>query len=277
MNKNSGIPGVKNTIAIASGKGGVGKSTVAVNIAAALASIGANVGLIDADIYGPSIPIMLGVRNARPQVVKDETGKNKMVPVVTKGIKLMSIGFLTEEDSAIVWRGPMASSALRQFMVDVLWGNLDFLLFDMPPGTGDIQLTLCQTIPLTGAVIVSTPQDIALADAKKGFKMFEQVNVPTLGVIENMSYYLNKDGSKEYIFGKGGGSIMSQELGVDLLGEIPIVTEIREYGDKGDPIVIGKPNSDSAKIFIDIAKKLIAKIEKRNSDAGANQNLEIII
>lgn len=260
--KDTIMPGVKNTIAIASGKGGVGKSTVAVNLAASLAYEGAKVGLIDADIYGPSIPTMFGI-NERPKVFS-ENGKNKLMPVKKFDIKLMSIGFLMEEDTAVVWRGPMASSALKQFMSEVHWEELDYLLFDMPPGTGDIQLTLSQSIPLTGAVIVTTPQEISMIDAKKGHLMFEKVNVPTLGFIENMSYYLNAEGEKEYIFGQGGGKKLSEEYDVSLLGEIPIVTKIRESGDKGKPFVIDYPDSDEAKIYKGIAKNLILEINKKN-------------
>ena len=271
--KDSVIPKVKNTIAIASGKGGVGKSTIAVNLAAALSLLGAKVGLIDADIYGPSIPIMLGI-NERPGVTHIG-GKAKLLPVLQHGIKLMSIGFLLEDDTAIVWRGPMASSALKQFMSDVVWDDLDFLLFDMPPGTGDIQLTLSQTIPLTGAVIITTPQDISLSDAKKGYMMFQKVNVPTLGVIENMSYFVNSDNTKEYIFGKGGGEKMSAEYGVNLLGEIPIKTKIREYGDAGMPIVISEPASDISNIFKSISLELVKEINNRNNIE--KKDLEILI
>ncbi|MGV8018541.1 MAG: iron-sulfur cluster carrier protein ApbC [Ignavibacteria bacterium] len=269
------LPGVKNTIAIASGKGGVGKSTVAVNLAAALSLEGAKVGLIDADIYGPSIPIMLGI-NERPRVVQ-LNGVNKMLPIVQYGIKLMSIGFLVEDNSAVVWRGPMASSALKQFMSEVLWEDLDFLLFDMPPGTGDIQLTLSQTIPLTGSVVVTTPQEISLSDARKGHNMFVKVNVPNLGFIENMSYYLTPEGNKEYIFGQGGGRKISEEFKVKLLGEIPIDTEIRVTGDSGKPIMLSKPDSDSGKIIRSIAKNLILEINTRNSSPSKSAGIELIV
>jgi len=269
------MPGVKNTIAVASGKGGVGKSTVAVNLAASLSLEGAKVGLIDADIYGPSIPMMFGI-NERPKVVSSN-GKNKMLPVTKFDIKLMSIGFLMEEDTAVVWRGPMASSALKQFMSEVLWDELDYLIFDMPPGTGDIQLTLSQTIPLTGAIIVTTPQEISLTDAKKGYLMFEKVNVPTLGFIENMSYYTNPEGEKDYIFGQGGGKKLSDEYKVSLLGEIPIVTKIRESGDKGKPFVVDNPDSDESKIYKTIAKNLILEINKKNINSAQPQSPEIII
>ena len=260
--KSSVLPGIKNTIAIASGKGGVGKSTVAVNIAVALAEKGFKVGLIDADIYGPSIPLMFDLKG-KPGITK-VGDKNKLVPMEKYGVKVMSIGFLMDANTAVVWRGPMASSALKQFMADVVWGDLDFLLFDMPPGTGDIQLTLSQTIPLTGAVIVSTPQEISIADAKKGYIMFEKVNVPTLGIIENMSYYINPDGSKEFIFGKDGGRKMAEEFKVNLLGEIPINTRIRAGGDEGKPSVL--TDKDSEEIFGKIASDIIKEINKKNTE-----------
>lgn len=273
--KSSVLPGVKNTIAVASGKGGVGKSTIAVNLAIALAKEGVKVGLIDADIYGPSIPIMFGV-NEKPKVTQVGE-KNKLVPIEKFGVKIMSIGFLMEGSTAVVWRGPMASSALKQFMSDVVWGELDFLLFDMPPGTGDIQLTLSQTIPLTGAIIVTTPQEISLADARKGHIMFQKVNVPTLGIIENMSYYLNPDGSREYIFGKEGGKKMCAEFRVKLLGEIPINTKIRTGGDEGKPVTAGEPVTKEAEIFTDISRELIKEINLMNTDKSNSSDIVIEI
>jgi ATP-binding protein involved in chromosome partitioning len=258
------LPGVKHTIAIASGKGGVGKSTVAVNLAVSLIKEGFRVGLIDADIYGPSIPMMLAV-NEKPKVMKMGE-KSVLTPLVKYGLKLMSIGFLVEEKDAIVWRGPMASSALRQFITDVNWGVLDYLIYDMPPGTGDIQLTLVQTIPLSGSVIVTTPQDISLTDARKGANMFSKVNVPVLGIIENMSYYTNPDGSKEYIFGKGGGEKLSNELGINFLGEVSLNTNIRIAGDEGKPIVLKEPESEQAKQFLAVAQNLddfMKKLEEK--------------
>lgn len=272
--KDTLLKGVKNTIAVASGKGGVGKSTVAVNLAMALVIEGASVGLIDADIYGPSIPMMLNI-SQRPEVVK-LNGRNMLLPVEKYGLKMMSIGLLTDKNTAVVWRGPMASSALKQFMGDTAWGELDYLLFDMPPGTGDIQLTLSQTIPLTGAVIVTTPQEISLADARKGLSMFDKVNVPTVGIIENMSYFLKNDGTKEYIFGQGGGRKMCGETGISLLGEIPINTKIREQGDLGSPIVYSIPEDNESKIFRNISKNLILELNKLNLNRPENQNLEII-
>ncbi|MBX7045788.1 MAG: iron-sulfur cluster carrier protein ApbC [Ignavibacteria bacterium] len=273
--KSAVLPQIKNTIAIASGKGGVGKSTVAVNLACALAKKGAKVGLIDADIYGPSIPLMFGTKD-KPMIVKEGT-VNKMLPVNAHGVKLMSIGFLMEEGTAVVWRGPMASSALRQFMTEVVWGPLDYLLFDMPPGTGDIQLTLSQTIPLTGAVMVTTPQEISLADARKGYVMFEKVSVPTLGIIENMSYFQYPDGKKEYIFGEGGGKKMSEEYQVKLLGEIPVNTSIRKGGDEGTPIVLKEPDSDIAKNYNEIVSKLILEVNLFNAKENEVPELEINI
>ncbi len=260
--QNSILPSVKFTIAVSSGKGGVGKSTVAVNLAVALAKEGYKVGIIDADIYGPSIPTMLGAAEDKPKLVKIAE-KNRLLPVVKYGIKMMSIGFLVDPNEAVVWRGPMAASALKQFMSDVEWDELDFLLYDMPPGTGDIQLTLTQSIPLTGSVIVTTPQEISLIDARKGAKMFEKVNVPVLGIVENMSYYSNLDGSKEHIFGEGGGKKLSEEMGISFLGEIAINTSVRIGGDEGKPIVLGKPESIEAKQFVSIARDLAEQVKNR--------------
>lgn len=237
------LAGVKNTIAVFSGKGGVGKSTVAANLALALAETGASVGLMDADIYGPSVPIMFGVRGERP-MMKDVNGKGMIIPLEKYGIRLMSIGLLVDEKNAVVWRGPMASSAIRQFITDVDWGDLDYLVIDMPPGTGDIHLTLLQTVPVSGAVIVSTPQDVALADAKKGIAMFgqAQLNVKVLGLVENMSYFTPAElpENKYYIFGKEGGKRLADEYDLPFLGQIPLVQGIREGGDRGKPIMISE-------------------------------------
>ncbi|MBM4165698.1 MAG: iron-sulfur cluster carrier protein ApbC [Ignavibacteria bacterium] len=247
---------VKNTIAVASGKGGVGKSTVAANLAVALATEGAKVGLLDADIYGPSIPLMMGISNGRPQIFQQ-----KIFPVEKYNVKIMSIGFLVDPMQAIVWRGPMASGALKQFITDVEWGELDYLIFDLPPGTGDIQLTLAQTLPLTGAVIVTTPQEISLADVRKGFAMFEKVNVPTIGIVENMSYYIcSHCGNRENIFDYGGGNTASKQLGVPFLGEIPISTGTRIGGDEGVPIVLKEPESEQAQAFLTVARNMAAQI-----------------
>lgn len=270
-NPNHPLSRVKNLIAVASGKGGVGKSTVAVNLAVALAKTGAKVGLIDADIYGPSIPTMFGLKNEKPAIL----GKT-IVPIEKYSVKLMSIGFLVDQKTAVVWRGPMVSSALRQFMTDVQWNELDYLFFDLPPGTGDIQLTLVQAAPLTGAVIVTTPQDVALADVVKAVAMFDQVKVPVLGVLENMSYYVLPDGSKEYIFGQGGGARLAAEHNLPFLGEIPLSKDVREGGDEGVPIVIRNPESIQARLFMESAEKLAQQIAIKNAGIGAAK-LEIEI
>jgi ATP-binding protein involved in chromosome partitioning len=270
--KDNILSGVKNTIAVASGKGGVGKSTVAVNLAVALAMDGAKVGLVDADVYGPSIPLMFGI-NERPKVMD-----NKLQPLERYGVKIMSIGFLVDPMEAVIWRGPMASGAVKQFMSDVLWGDLDYLIFDMPPGTGDIQLTLVQTIPLTGAVIVTTPQDVALADAKKGLVMFNKVNVPVLGIIENMSYFMcGHCGQRENIFDSGGGKRTAEELNVPFLGEIPIDTKVRIGGDKGNPIVHGESGSPQGKIIQGIARQLAAQISIQYLGTPSVPKIEILV
>ncbi|MEW6506629.1 MAG: iron-sulfur cluster carrier protein ApbC [Bacteroidota bacterium] len=253
------LPGVKNTIAVASGKGGVGKSTVAVNISVALSKLGAKVGLIDADIYGPSIPLMLGIKE-KPKVFQD-IQTSKILPLENFGIKVISIGFLIEDDAPIIWRGPMASGAIKQFMSDVHWDELDYLIFDLPPGTGDIQLTLVQTIPLTGAIVVTTPQDVSLIDVKKAIRMFQRVNVPILGIVENMSYFIAPDTKKKYdIFGSGGGKKLADDLSLPLLGAIPINANIRIGGDDGKPIIFGEPESDEASKIFEISKNLAAQI-----------------
>ncbi|MEI8280244.1 MAG: Mrp/NBP35 family ATP-binding protein [Bacteroidota bacterium] len=262
------LPGVKNIIMVASGKGGVGKSTVAVNLALGLAQEGATVGLLDADIYGPSIPIMLGMRDERPQMIEIE-GKGMMVPLERFGIKAMSIGLLIDEKQAVVWRGPQASAAIRQFITDVNWGELDYLVLDLPPGTGDIQLTLVQTIPVTGAVIVSTPQAVAAADAKKAIMMFKQpqINVPILGVVENMAYFTPAElpNNKYYIFGKAGARQMAEQFELSFLGEIPIVQSIREGGDSGMPAVVSD-ELISRNAFIDLAKQVARSVAMRNAN-----------
>jgi len=258
-NKNSSLSGVKNILAIASGKGGVGKSTVAANLAIALSKKGLKVGLIDADIYGPSIPIMFGLENERPHV-KEENGKHVVVPIEKYGIKLLSIGFFVDSHQALIWRGPMASNALNQLFNDADWGELDFLIVDLPPGTGDIHLTLAQNYPVSGAIIVSTPQQVAISDVRKATSMFQQdkINVPILGLIENMAYFTPTElpDNKYYIFGKNGCKKFTDELKIPFLGQIPLVQSISESGDKGKPISLDE-NNPSSKAFIEIAENII--------------------
>ena len=258
-----GIPGIKHIVAVASGKGGVGKSTVSVNLALALAVAGHKVGMMDADIYGPSQPRMLGLSG------QPNTHDGKILePMENYGIKCMSMGFLVPEDTPMIWRGPMVMSAIQQLLREVNWGELDVLLVDMPPGTGDAQLTLSQQVPLAGAVIVSTPQDIALLDARKGLNMFRKVEVPVLGIIENMSYFACPScGHRAEIFSHGGARKEAERLGVDFLGEIPLDIEIRETSDGGQPIVVSKPDSENAKVFREIGERVWAKLDK--SDARA--------
>jgi ATP-binding protein involved in chromosome partitioning len=259
---------VKNIIAVVSGKGGVGKSTVAANLALALAEGGAKVGLMDADIYGPSVPIMFGVRGQRP-MMKDEGGKGVIIPLDQYGIKIMSIGLLVDEKDAVVWRGPMASSAIRQFITDVDWGELDYLVIDMPPGTGDIHLTIMQTVPVTGVVIVTTPQQVALADAKKAIAMFGQanVNVPIIGLVENMAYFTPAElpENKYYLFGKEGGLKLASEYDLSFLGQIPLVQSIREGGDEGVPAMVGQ-DSVSKAAFRTFVGNAVRQIAIRNAN-----------
>lgn len=261
------LPGVKNIIAVASGKGGVGKSTIAVNLALALAAEGASVGLMDADIYGPSVPIMLGIRDERPKMT-EVNGKGMIVPIEKYGIKAMSIGLLIDEKQAVIWRGPMASSALKQFATDVLWGELDYLIIDLPPGTGDVHLTIAQTIPVTGAVIVSTPQLVAAADARKAVMMFKQehINIPILGVVENMAYFTPAElpENKYYLFGKGGAAKMAEQFELPFLGEIPLVQSIREGGDMGIPAVIDEDSLTRDK-FLELARVVAQNVSLLNA------------
>lgn len=272
------LAGVKNIIAVVSGKGGVGKSTVAANLALAFASGGASVGLMDADIYGPSVPIMFGVRGQRP-MMKDVDGKGLIIPLERYGIKLMSIGLLVDEKSAVVWRGPMVSSAIKQFVTDVDWGELDYLVIDMPPGTGDIHLTLMQTVPVTGVVIVTTPQSVALADAKKGIAMFAQaqINVPIIGLVENMAFFTPAElpNSKYYIFGKEGGKRLADEYDLPFLGQIPLVQSIREGGDNGVPAMMGD-DLISKKAFEDFAGLAARNIAIRNAGMPQTAVVEMV-
>jgi ATP-binding protein involved in chromosome partitioning len=272
------LPGVKNIIAVASGKGGVGKSTVTTNLAVALAQTGAKVGLIDADIYGPSIPVMFNCEREQPEV-KVVNGKNVIQPLEQYGVKLISIGFLAPPESAVVWRGPMASSALKQFISDTDWGDLDYLLIDLPPGTSDIHLTLVQTVPVTGAIIVTTPQKVALADAMKGLAMFKQpsINVPVLGVVENMAYFTPEElpDNKYYIFGKDGGRNLAEKYSVPFLGQIPLVQSIRESGDSGLPAVM--KGGVTAQAFINLAESMARQVAIRNATFDTTKKVEITV
>ncbi|HXU75344.1 MAG TPA: Mrp/NBP35 family ATP-binding protein [Methylomirabilota bacterium] len=249
------VPGIRRMVAIASGKGGVGKSTVSVNLACSLEHLGARVGLLDCDIYGPSIPLMMGI-NERPTISESE----KMVPPANHGVKLMSMGFLLEGDQPVIWRGPMIMKTIQQFITAVEWGELDYLLVDLPPGTGDAQLSLCQTVPLDGGVIVTTPQEASLGVVRKGISMFQKVNVPILGIVENMSYFTTPNGERVEIFGHGGGRQEAERQKVSFLGEIPLFTEIREGGDQGKPIVTTAPDGAPGQAFLNIAKELRQKL-----------------
>src|SRR5215472_5298533 len=249
------VPGIKRVVAIASGKGGVGKSTVSVNLACALSHLGEKVGLLDCDIYCPSIPLMMGIHQ-KPTISEDE----KMVPPANHGVKLMSIGLLLEDDQPVIWRGPMIMKTIQQFFSSVEWGELDYLLVDLPPGTGDAQLTLCQTVPLEGGVIVTTPQEASLGVVRKGIAMFQKVNVPILGIIENMSYYTTPNGQRVEIFGHGGGQSEARRQDMTFLGEVPIYVDIRKGGDEGVPVVVSAPDSPAGTTFIHVAEAVRAKV-----------------
>jgi ATP-binding protein involved in chromosome partitioning len=276
--KSNVLPGVRNIIAVVSGKGGVGKSTVSANLALALAKGGASVGLLDADIYGPSVPIMFGVRGERPMMTSIGD-KAYIVPLERYGIKLLSIGLLVDERNAVVWRGPMASSAIRQFITDVNWGELDYLVIDMPPGTGDIHLTMMQTAPVTGVVVVTTPQDVALADAKKGIAMFSQaqMNVPIIGLVENMSYFTPAElpDHKYFIFGKEGGKRLADEYDLPFLGQIPLVQSIREGGDIGVPIMMSDDTASKA-AFEEFAGLVARSVSMRNAHFNPEQIADVV-
>ena len=260
----------RNVVAIASGKGGVGKSTVSVNIAVSLAQAGAKVGLLDADIYGPNIPTMMGVEKLPPFT------ENKINPAIAYGVKLMSIGFLVKPGQPLIWRGPMLHSAIRQFLSDVAWGDMDYLIIDLPPGTGDAQLSLAQSIPISGGVIVTTPQAVSLEDASRGLYMFKQLDIPILGVIENMSYLELPDGQVMEIFGKGGGEILANEANTSFFGKIPLATDVRVGGDTGKPIVVSQPDSNAAKTLKNISEQIAAKLSIAAYEKSKGIELEII-
>lgn len=274
MSESPLLQGVRNTIAVASGKGGVGKSTVACNLAVELAKSGARVGLVDTDIYGPSIPTMFGVTDQRPRVNSNQ----QIIPLDRFGVKLLSMGFLVDPDEAVVWRGPMVTSAVRQFLEQADWGELDYLVLDLPPGTGDIQLTLVQTVPLSGAIIVSTPQPVALADARKGVAMFRKVNVPVLGIVENMAFFVPPDlpDRKYYLFGEGGARALAVELGVPLLAEIPLEQSLREGGDRGLPIVLADEPGPSAAAFAELGQRTAQELSIRNASEDVEIPLDIV-
>ena len=277
-NVNSVLPEVKNIIAVSSGKGGVGKSTVASNLATSLSKSGAKVGLIDADIFGPSVPTMFNCEHERPNV-RQENGQSLIIPIEQYGVKLMSIGFLAPPSGAVVWRGPMASSALKQFLSDTLWGELDYLLVDLPPGTSDIHLTLVQSVPVTGAIVVTTPQKVAISDAQKGISMFRQpqINVPVLGIVENMAYFTPKElpENQYFIFGKGGGAGLAKQHDISLLGQIPIVESIRESGDSGYPAVL--KDGISAKAFENLSQNVARQVAIRNATIEKTKKVGITV
>jgi len=271
------VEGVQNIIAIASGKGGVGKSTVTANLAITLSKMGFKVGILDADVYGPSMPIMFDVAEEKP-LARNVDGRSKMVPVENHGVKMLSLGFFTQPNQAVIWRGAMASKALNQMIFDADWGELDFMLIDLPPGTGDIHLSIVQAIPITGAVIVSTPQNIALADAKKGVAMFQQenINVPVLGIVENMSYFTPAElpDNKYYIFGKDGAKNLAEDIDTTFLGEIPLVQSIREAGDAGHPVAL-QNDTPLENAFIEITKNMVSQLVKRNKDLPPTEIVKI--
>ena len=268
MSNKQSVPGIRTILAVSSGKGGVGKSTVAVNLAVALAQRGDRVGLLDTDMYGPNVPIMVGI-NAEPSV-RDQ----RLVPHEAYSVKVMSLGFLNRGDKPVVWRGPMLHTAIRQFLYDVDWGTLDYLIVDMPPGTGDAQLSLAQLVPVQGAILVTTPQEVAMADVRKAFNMFEQVHIPVIGIVENMSYFICSNCSARHdIFGSGGGEELSSRFRTRLLGQIPLSTDIREGGDSGVPIVVGAPDSPQGIAFKEIAESVVKQVE---IDASKGPGLPVL-
>lgn len=275
--KGNPIPGIQNIVAVASGKGGVGKSTVTANLAVTLSKMGFNVGILDADVYGPSIPIMFDVESARPLAIEID-GRSKMKPIENYGVKVLSIGFFTQPNQAVIWRGPMAAKALNQMIFDAAWGDLDFLLIDLPPGTGDIHLSIMQSLPITGAVVVSTPQNVALADAKKGVAMFQQenINVPVLGIIENMAYFTPEElpNNKYYIFGKEGAKNLAEDLQVPFLGEIPLVQSIREAGDVGRPAAL-QTATPLEKAFEKLTQNIVQEVVNRNEHLPPTEAIKI--
>ena len=277
LNSNRKLDDIKNIIAISSGKGGVGKSTVTANLAVSLSKMGFNVGILDADIYGPSIPVMFDVFESKPLAVNVD-GKSKMKPVESFGIKILSIGFFTKLDQAVIWRGPMASKALNQMIFDASWGELDFLLIDLPPGTGDIHLSIMQSLPISGAVVVSTPQNVALVDARKGVSMFNQknINVPVLGIVENMSYFTPEElpNNKYYLFGKEGAKNLSADLGIPFLGDIPLIQSIRESGDYGRPAAL-QDDTIIQGVFNGISKNMLSELIKRNNKLPETEIIKI--
>ncbi len=272
--KTLGIPGVTHIIAVSSGKGGVGKSTVSVNLATSLALEGAKVGLLDADIYGPNIPTMMGVTE-NPKLIKDPVKGEMFIPPTSHGVKVMSMGFLIEGDQPVIWRGPMLHNILNQFCTRVDWGNLDYLILDLPPGTGDVQLSLAQMIPLTGTVLVTTPQEVALQDVRKAFNMWDKVKVPVIGVVENMSYFTGDDQKRYHIFGQGGGEMLAKKFNAKLLAQMPLVALVREGGDEGRPIVVKDAECESATLFRELARKVAQEVAILDSKQNQSAPLDI--
>lgn len=270
----NGIPGITHIIAVSSGKGGVGKSTTSVNLATALAMEGASVGLLDADIYGPNIPTMMGVTE-NPKLYMDPEKGEMFVPPMSHGVKVMSMGFLIQGDQPVIWRGPMLHNILNQFCNRVEWGKLDYLILDLPPGTGDVQLSLAQMLPLTGTVIVTTPQEVALQDVRKAITMWDKVKVPVIGVVENMSYFTGDDGKRYHIFGQGGGELLAKKFNTKVLAQNPLVPEVREGGDAGKPIVMKNPESEPAKILREMARKVAQEVAIMDAKSKSTPNLEI--